>query len=436
MRILIIGQCSTHWGRMEYGNIGNYYIIETTVRELHRVYPSAELVTTFQMTDDFCYRERITRLPLELFYAWSENDVPNALTDLGIATIYQQTGKLVSSTPFIDEVLNSDLVIDFSGEMWGDHAEPVGKDRFLVGLIKNRVAQLLGKPTVLLAGSQGPFSDERTTEFAKVVFKNFNLVSNREAASAELLKNKGFDISRVRSFSCPAFLFEPKPESEMIEIFEKENIRHKDKKTIGFILCGFNMLEGPYDKWPRHDDEYHQFAETIEYIVNNLGARVVLMSHQNGFELLPNFKLIQGRDFPIAKQLETVVAKRGNVCMEDVFCLKEPYGPRETKAIIGQFYMFVSGRVHGFVASTSMYVPTVLITRGFGPVSHRNIGFARSVGAEDYVASPKSSRDIINKIQNCWDKRDHIRATLKIMIPQVQATAKNAFNALLDVIKD
>ena len=59
MRILITGQCTLHWGRLEYGNIGNYYITETSVRELRRVFPNAEIVTTFQMTGDFCRRDRI-----------------------------------------------------------------------------------------------------------------------------------------------------------------------------------------------------------------------------------------------------------------------------------------------------------------------------------------------------------------------------------------
>ena len=53
MRLLLIGQCSLHWGRMENGNIGNYYIVEPLIRELHRVFPDAEIVTTMQMTERF-----------------------------------------------------------------------------------------------------------------------------------------------------------------------------------------------------------------------------------------------------------------------------------------------------------------------------------------------------------------------------------------------
>ena len=36
--------------------------------------------------------------------------------------------------------------------------------------------------------SQGPFSDEKTIELARVVLKNFRLVANREAASFDLIK--------------------------------------------------------------------------------------------------------------------------------------------------------------------------------------------------------------------------------------------------------
>lgn len=434
MRILLTGLCTVHWGRLEFGNIGNYYITETSVRELHRVFPDAEIVTTFQMTDEFCKRERITCLPMDLFYSWSDDDVEKSLLELGIATVYNSTGKLPMSTPYILEVMKSDLVIDFSGEMWGDHAEPVGKNRFLVDLVKDRVAELLNKPVVLLAGSQGPFSDPPIKEYAKEVLKDFKLVANREPASADLLLENGFDISRVKNFACPSFLFEPKPDSQMVEIFNREKILDKSRSVVGYILCGFNMLEGPYDKTPRRDEEFELFAESIEFIVNELDARVIIMSHQNGFELPPNFKLIPGRDYVIAKQLYDVIKKRGKVKSDDVSCLETPYDPRETKAIIKHYDMFISGRVHAFVAAISQSVPSVLINRGFGPKSHRNIGFARSVGLEDYIADPSSIFDMKEKINKCWENKTEIRDFLNQRVPEIKSTARMAFDELRKVI--
>lgn len=434
MKIFVIGQATVHWGRLENGNIGNFYITETTFRELHRVFPGAEIVTTFQLSKEFCDRENVKSLPMELFYNWSENDVTNAIKELGIAFLYSKTGKIFDRTPYIDEVLTSDLVLDFSGELWGDHAEPVGKNRFLVGLIKDRVAQLLNKKTALIASSEGPFSDLYVKEFAKEVFTNYSIISNREPASKDLLEQNGFDVSKVLSFTCPAFLFNPKPDSEMTEIIENEKIISHERKTIGYILCGFNLLEGPFDKSPRYDEEFTRFAITIEHIVNILKARVVLMSHSNGFDLKPAFKLINGRDYYIVKQLQSVVEKRGLVDMKHVICLEKPYNPWETKGIIKQLDMFITGRVHGFAASVSQYVPTVLITRGFGPPSHRNIGFARSVGLENYIADPRSIEDMINKIDLCWNNLEKIRMELKHYIPIVQNTARASFDILKTII--
>lgn len=429
MRILVTGQCTLHWGRLENGNIGNYYITETTFRELHRVFPDSEIVTTFQMTKEFCLRENIRVVPMGLFYNWDEDDLPNAIKELGIAELYKNTGKLFCTTPYIDLVLSSDLVIDFSGEMWGYHADLVGKNRFLIGLIKDRIPQLLGKLTVMLAGTQGRFPDPEVKKFAKVVFEGFNLVANREAETEKLLIEDGFNVQNLRNYACPAFLFEPHNEIGMKEIYQKEGLC-KIKRKAGFILCGFNMSDEPYDKWPREDEEYVQFAEVIEYIVKHLNLTVFLLSHSNGFTLPPNFKLTTGRDFPILKQLHDVVIQRRNVDKCSVKLIEGPYNPWETKAIIGKFDMVISGRLHASVAAISQSVPTVVLMHGQGQKSHKTIGFFDIAGMPECVAYPKSSDEMIKKIDYCWENRANIRSHLGKRIPQVKQLARDSFDAI------
>lgn len=422
-----------HHGRIEYGNIGNYYIVEVAIRELKRVFPNHELLTTFQMTDDFIKREQISVLPLEYYYNWAEDDVQKAIDEYSLAINYSQKGKLEKTTEYIDLINKCDFVFDFSGEMWGDHADPVGENRFLVNLLKMRTAQLLGIKTVLLAGSQGPFVKTNTLKsLAKEVYINFYKVLNREAASIELLKNNGFDVSKSQSFTDPAFLFEPASQEEVLPILTNDNIIDKSKETVGFVLCGFNMLEGPYDKEPRREDEYVQFAEVVEYIVNKLGARVFLMSHQNGFEKVPEFKFINGRDYPYAVGLYNVVKKRNIANIEDVICAQGPYSPKETKAIIKNLDMFVSGRIHAFVAAVSQCVPTVIINRGFGGISHRNIGFATSAGMEKFVSNPASKEDMIEKVRICWENRLQLREDLKIKMKAVIGKAHNLFDSIVE----
>lgn len=428
MKILLIGQCTLHWGRMEFGNIGNFYIIEPLIRELHSAFPNAEINTTFQMSESFCRKERVNVLPMSLYYSWTDQDLKTALIELASAKLFHATGLLPQQTPFIGAVLDSDLVIDFSGDIWGDNADFLGKDRLLIGLIKDRVAQLLGKKTAMIAGSPGPFNNEPTTAFARKVFKNFDLVTNREGISEKVLSKAGFDTTALHSLACPAFLFEPAKGKNTNSLINKELGTDRDKPLVGFILCGWNFLEGPFDKWPRQDSDYIVFAEAVEHL-EKLGARVCLMSHSNGFvpEKVP-FELIHGRDYPVTKQLEAVLIQRG--IAKDFFVLNGVYDAWTTKAIIGDFDMLVSGRVHAAVAGLSQYVPTVVIDYGHEPKAHKLKGFAEVAGMLDYVADPASNNDLITKIENCWNDRKEINSFLKERIPAVKVTAKKNFTLL------
>lgn len=208
MNILIIGQTTLHWGRMEYGNIGNYYIIEPFIRELHKVFSNAFIKTTLQMSDRFCNDENIEVLSINYYYDFNiNNNLDIAKKEVELVDEYLKTGEFKVTTSYINEVINSDIVIDFSGDIWGDNADFLGKDRFEVGLYKDMVAQKLGKPTFLLAGSPGPFSNKKTKALAKEVFKNFSFITNREPISKKLLEQDGFETSHVINLGCPAFLF-------------------------------------------------------------------------------------------------------------------------------------------------------------------------------------------------------------------------------------
>ena len=83
--ILVTGLCTLHWGRLQYGNIGNYYIVEPLFRQLHKHFPDYKIVTTFQMDEQFIRKEDIEVVPMELYYAWNEDDVPNAYKDVEVA---------------------------------------------------------------------------------------------------------------------------------------------------------------------------------------------------------------------------------------------------------------------------------------------------------------------------------------------------------------
>lgn len=433
MKIFVTGLCTLHWGRLQYGNIGNYYIIEPLFRELHRVFGEAEIITTFQMTEDFCKTEKVKVLPMEWYYSWQEHDLENAKIEYELA---KNSDKKINDnfTPFMNTVLESSLLINVSGDMWGDNAEHVGKDRFEVDLYKMRTAQLLGVKTVLFAGTPGPFYTCKNIDFAKEVYSHFDLIINREPTSTQNLKKWNFESENVKDFACPAFLYTPdltEMENDRVnQLIDK--IRYQNKKMIGFTIGGFNLPVGPYDMWPREDWQYEIFAKTIEHIINNYDARVILISHTNGFELPPNFRLINGRDYPILKQLRDVVIERQRIKnQDDIILLDGPYLPKVTKSIIGKFDMMVTGRVHASVAAVSQNVPTVFINyEGSFIPSTKMYGFANLAGVGELVCEPKDLEKIEHTIDYCINNLSEIHERLEKNIPNIKAMARNAFDEM------
>lgn len=436
MNILVIGQCTLHWGRMEFGNIGNYYIMEPFFRELHRVFPSAKIMTTFQMSDRFCYNEDVVCLPMNLYYAWEKEDLDKAYKEMAIATIYFETNNLIEKTPFIEAVLDSDLVIDFSGDIWGRNADLVGPNRFLVGLLKDRVVQLLGKPIVMMAGSPGPFNRDETLDFAHKVFANFTFVTNREKKSREILQDFGFDVSNVKDFACPAFMFEPSLQKDVLHFIENTPLQSKGKPTIGFVLCGWNMLEGPFSREDWREEEFDVYVKALVNFIEKNDVNVCLMSHSNGFDLPPQFKLKQGRDFVVVKKLYDILQKTD--VSKSVFLLDGLYSPAETKAIISNFDMLISGRVHAAVAGLSQNIPTVIIDYGHEPKAHKLIGFADIAGVCEYVANPASLTDLEDKMERCWNNRVFLQHFLLERNIIIKEKIKEQFDLLKEIfeIKD
>lgn len=435
MTILIIGQTTLHWGRMEFGNIGNYYIIEPFIRELHLIFPNTKIKTTLQMSSEFCEREQCEVLPMELYYSWKENELETALAELSSARFYNKYGVLPFTTPYIKEVQNADLVIDFSGDIWGDNADFLGDNRFFIGLCKNRVAQLLKKPTAMLAGSPGPFNNKDLLEFTKEVYANFDLVTNRENTSQLVLKENNFNLNNTKNLACPAFLFQSFKKEVGLKILKDDGIPIKERPTIGFVICGWNFKNGPFDKWPRDDSDYIEFVKTIEYISENHNVNICLMSHSNGFPIPPaKFELQHGRDYPIVKQLQKVLIKR-NVA-NNIYCLDGVYDTWTTKSIIANFEILISGRVHAAVAGLSQFIPTVIIDYGHEPKAHKLQGFAEVAGVLELVAEPSSENDIIEKFNLCWKQKEKWKEFLTNKIPEVQKMAKENFKLLQTILKD
>lgn len=421
-KIFITGQCTMHWGRMEYGNIGNYYIVAPMFEELRRVFPDFEIATTMQFSKPFCDRFKIRTVSMEWYYDFGSNEnYQNAVAEYETV----KRGDVNLYTPFAKECRDAGLVIDFSGDIWGDNAAFLGKDRFVTGCYKDLTAQLLA-PTVMIAGSPGPFHIVKNLELAKKAYSGFAFVSNREPVSTRILRNLGFEVGRTKEYPCPSFLFK-KEESGMWEMPKAD--AEEGKIKIGLMLCGWNFAKAPFSLWPRKDEEYAPFSALAKHLIDKYEAHIFLLSHSNGFEVPPKpFALKHGRDFPIMSQLNEILRREGYGNSVSLF--DGVYLPAQTKAIISQFDLLISGRMHGAVAGLSQNIPTVIIDYGHEPKAHKLKGFAEVVGDSDIIANPNDEKALLASADKLVRNRESVKLKLQDVNEAIKKNASDQFDEL------
>ncbi len=249
------------------------------------------------------------------------------------------------------------------------------------------------------------------------IYRNFSIVVNREPASHEAMKHDGFDMSNSVVHACPSFLFSP--QDDVAAFLKKEGIGHKGLPIIGFVLCKWTF-SGEAGNYPgRPDNDYMPFVSLIEYMSVKYPCEIVLLSHANGFPIPPKpFELLHGSDYYFNKRLQELLERRK--IARNVYCCDGIYTAGQTKRLISNFDMLITGKIHAAVAAWSQYVPAVVIEYGVGPKVAKFTGFSRLVGQHDYCCDPRFVEDMTNKVENCYLNRQKIRSELKKTIPMVK----------------
>ena len=427
-RILLMGLTSSALGGMEYHNLGNYIIMEPFIVELQKEFPEAIISTSIQMSDDFCNKFKIIPLRKKRFWTYGRYTTIVTICDLFSLCVWKSLNKLginfrlfVDKSSLLSEIDKADLFIDFSGDIYGDNSH---SRSFIENNARLLFSLMLNKPTVMLIGSPGPFRKIWRLVIAKYIMKKLDLVTNREPVSTEFLEYIGIKGKHVVSTACPSVFFKKDDSINAKKILEYEEITPKLKPTIGLIICGWNMGEGPFNKWPRSDVEYGSFVKLIAHLINNLNVRVCLMSHQNATD--KDLKLLRGNDHRIIEQLLGLL--RSTFSDEQLFTLKGLYNAAISKTIIGQFDMLISGRIHGAVQGLSQSIPTVIIDYGHEPKAHKLKGFGRLYGVEEYVCDPNDADQMILIAEKIWKDREAVKQKLQTRIPQIENLARMNFS--------
>jgi colanic acid/amylovoran biosynthesis protein len=433
MKIFLGGLTSSKPGGMEYHNLGNYVIAEPLFKLL-RDWTADDIYTSMQMSDGFNKRFNLIKLDHRRFWVYNKYTILRSLADLLKSILIKASRalgipykRLVNSSHLLSVFHSCDLYIDFSGDLYGDNARAM---MLIDASLKLIIAKISGLKTAVMIGSPGPFNHYWKRALVRYVFGKVDLVTNRESISTDLLLNQNFKSSNMYSTACPSVFFEKDSDANSAVYLEKENLMNNGSRyKVGLIVCGWNMPVSPHNKWPREDWEYDFFNKLIRHLIDNHGAHVYLMSHQNATD--KDMNLLPGIDHKLIKKLFAM----NDYANDQLSVISGLYSAAESKSIIGEFDILISGRIHGAVQGMSQLIPTMIVDYGHEPKAHKLKGFARNYAVEEYIIDPTNLEESIKRIDNLFDNKEEAYRVLKKNVSLVKERVMQNFS-LLDDLKD
>ncbi|MFW6226909.1 MAG: polysaccharide pyruvyl transferase family protein, partial [Bacteroidota bacterium] len=401
--IFLTGLTSSTLGGMEFGNLGNYAVIEPFIEGLKKEFPDHQIYTTIQLSDKFCSTYQITSLRNPRFYTYGFATAKETINDFIRLFTYKYLGWIFASrkdlillkSALLKNIHQADFVIDFSGDVFGDNAK---YNVFLEGVAKIIISKGLGKKVFMVASSPGPFNKFWQQLFGLKTLRKVSLIINREDISSQRLLSYGLSSDKVITTACPSFNFTCDYQIPLDKYCKiKPNL-----PTVGIIISGWNMPEDSYHKVPRKKEELTVFLKLIEHIHNTYECNVVLMSHAHKFQ--PQTGMKQGNDFYISKQLfeEAQVELKS----DRLFLFEEILEAKDTKAIISNLDFLVSGRLHGAVSGFSQYIPTLVVNYGNGPKPLKLKGFVDLIGVPECLCEPNNLNQLKTTFDELWNNKE------------------------------
>lgn len=430
LKIVVIGLTAVSGNVMERHNLGNYIIMDAFFAGLRRHFPRARIVSSIQMSDEFYKRYGVKRLEHPRFYRYGVITCVHTVRDVFTVATKPDLHQQDTKSPFIETISDADLVVDLSGDLFGDNSR---WNAYLEGAAELCVATMLDKPVVMLGTSTGPFKWWRR-KIARKLLPRLDRILVREPASVSVLARNGVSLDNVRFVPCPSVLY---TEGEMPGRNKTSDTgviakMRKSKKTVGLVVSGWSFARGPAERWPRRDSEFDFLVDVVAGVVDKMGLDIVLMTHQNTTDAEGDLQ--PGPDHRLCKRLYELSAQKCNV--DRLHILQDTYTPEEMRAIIGECDMLISGRVHGAIQGMTQGVPTVMLDYGHPPKAHKVDGFMKMMGMQEYVIDPgkRLSRGELSTLCKCWKDRRSLKLQLNQMTQRRKKESELNFTVLRDLV--
>jgi len=301
------------------------------------------------------------------------------------------------------ELVKSDLIVDLSGFSFTDHFVKFG----LAGIpgLNIFLGKLFRKRVVMYSQAMGPFKSRWVRLLARLFLRRADLIVARGEITKDYLREIGIE-KQVYVYADSAFLLQPAPAERVDEIMLNESIQ----KQEGELLIGISVNARIYERCdPLESDNTYVIlmAQIADYLVEKLKAKVVFIPYE--------ISMRRYDDRSVAREIYKIAKSKRRIKL-----VENEYSTEESKALIGNFDLFIGCRFHSVVASTSVIVPTVAIAW-----SHKYYETMRRLGQEKYVCHYKemSLNRLASLIEDALNKTEQIKEELKVRVEKEKQSA-------------
>lgn len=340
------------------------------------------------------------------------NRVPNYFTQMPLNFLLAFLFKMgldpkLLPHPIIQEYLSSDLILDLSGDSFGD-----SKGGISIYTDSNILFALsLKKPVAIYSQSIGPF--KIMPFLSKYCLNHSDLLIVREDITRNFLIKLGIKVPIYLTADC-AFLLNSSSCERIRDIFLKEGICDIIKPLVG--ISANSMF----------DDKNGRYAQTIakfiDYIVEQYKVHVLFIPHVISRRIggKRDDRTIGMKIYELAKNKENIKIINGD------------YSPEDLKGIIATCDIFLGGRMHANIASISRCVPTISTAW-----SHKYYGIMQTMGLEKYVCNYKTMtfEELKFKFDDLWYNRELIRNDLSVLVEEQKRLALYSADLVKDLIE-
>lgn len=412
-------------------NRGNNAIMHPMISRLSKISGDGDITTNLPLSDDFCKQYNIKKHPSKRKFTKgddvrviikSASDYLKSKLYNFINDVFGKNINLLISNRRLERYNESQIIISFNGDTFPHNGNWLYILKHTLDIL---AASQFKCDIVEFAGSPGPYTNNFEYFVTKISYNKVDRITNREPVSTQLLQEVGIKTP-IYDYACPAFLLPPCSKNRVESIFKSEDIPC-DSSLIGVTLSGFNI---PHKRsWANIPDTKgtELFVPAIKFLLESTDAHLVFLTHSYAWDP-KNGLYVESGDYKTLVELYNNESLRD--FQDEITVVEGLYSASQLKGMIGEFDLFLSGRLHAAAAGYSQGVPTALLAYG-----HKHYGFAQLYGQENYVSDGTTSDEIRDLVKNTWESKNDIAPALIDRHSKVVDLAEKNFE-LIDKLCD